>query len=110
MQGTFEGRQTWFAVQAFALSLSACPQMDEMLKMQINLLELQIAELKIQADTILTELEQFKRKGNREQYNQKVNVYNTIAGQINGLIAQLKGLIIQYNEQVRIFNTCVNQW
>ncbi len=109
VQGTFEGRQTWLAVQAFALPLAACPQADKALKAQINLLELQIAELKVRADTILTELEQSRRRDNREQYNEKVNEYNVIANQINSFIAQLKIIVSQYNEQVRIFNACVNQ-
>ena len=108
-QGTFEGRKTWLAVQAYALPLSACPQADTALKVQINLLELQIAELKVRADAILTELEQLKGRGNREQYNQKVEEYNIVANQINSLIAKLKGLVAQYNEQVRIFNACINQ-
>ncbi|MDO8669157.1 MAG: CAP domain-containing protein [Candidatus Buchananbacteria bacterium] len=108
-QGMFEGRKTWLAVQAFALPLSACPQADETLKTQINMLERQIAELKVKADAILTELEQLKGKGNRELYNQKVNEYNSIDNQINGLIAQLKSLVAQYNEQIKIFNACINQ-
>ncbi|MBI2063606.1 MAG: hypothetical protein HYT65_01270 [Candidatus Yanofskybacteria bacterium] len=107
-KGNFDGRQTWLAVQAFALPLSACPQVDGTLKAQINILELQIAELKVQADAVLTELEQLKGKGNREQYNQKVSEYNAIVVKINGLIAQLKNLVAQYNEQVKIFNACVN--
>ncbi|MBI2669967.1 MAG: hypothetical protein HYX20_02405 [Candidatus Yanofskybacteria bacterium] len=107
-RGTFDGRQTWLAVQAFALPLSACPQTNETLKGQINTLELQIAELKVQADTILTELEQLKGRVNREQYNQKVAEYNAIVVQINDLIAQLKNLVSQYNDQVKIFNACVN--
>ena len=109
-QGTFEGRQTWLAVQAFALPLSACPQADDTLKAQINLLELQVAELKVRADAILTEFEQLKQKRDREQYNQKVEEYNTIANQINSLIAQLKGSVAQYNEQVRSFNSCIGQY
>ena len=109
MQGTFEGRKTWLAVQAFALPLSACSQADETLKTQINILELQIAELKVRADAILTELEQLRGRGNREQYNQKVGEYNDIANQINGLVAQLKSLVAQYNEQVKIFNACINR-
>ena len=108
-QGIFEGRKTWLAVQAFALPLSACPQANETLKAQINILELQIAELKVRADAILIELEQLKGKGNREQYNQKASEYNYVANQINVLIAQLKSLVVQYNEQVKIFNICVNQ-
>ena len=108
VQGTFEGKKTWLAVQAFALPLSACPQADESLKNQINALESQIAQLKIQADIILTELENMRPKRGPE-YNQKVDEYNALVRQINDFIAVLKTLIAQYNEQVRIFNACTGQ-
>jgi len=108
-RGTFEGHKTWLAVQAFALPLSACPQPDTSLKAQINLIELEIAELKIKADVILEELESYRQKGNRDAYNQKVKEYNTLVEQINNLVAQLKTLVAQYNAQVATFNSCTTQ-
>jgi hypothetical protein len=106
-RGLFEGKQTWLAVQAFARPLSACPQADATLKAQIDWLELQIAELKVKADTLLNEMENYKKRGNREEYNRKVEEYNTLAKQINDLVAQVKNLVIRYNEQVRAFNACI---
>lgn len=106
-RGLFEGKQTWLAVQAFARPLAACPQADSTLKAQIDWLELQIAEFKVKADTLLSEMENYKKGGNREEYNRKVEEYNALAKQINDLVAQLKNMVIRYNEQVRAFNTCI---
>lgn len=106
-KGLFEGRQTWLAVQTFARPLSACPQANETLKAQIDWLELQIAELKVKADTLLSEMENYKKNGNHNEYNRKIEEYNTLVKQINDLVAQIKELIIRYNEQVRVFNSCI---
>lgn len=104
---TFEGKLTWLAVQTFALPLSSCPQVEESLKTQITYFESQVAELKIKADGILDELEKYKKYGNREEYNRKIEEYNALVKQINDLVAQAKSLVIKYNEQVRVFNTCI---
>lgn len=106
-KGLFDGKQTWLAVQAFALPLAACPQTDQALKSQINWLEIQITELKVRADALLSEMEGYKKKSNREEYNKRAGEYNAIAQQINSLVAQVKNSIIKYNEQVRVFNACV---
>lgn len=106
-RGLFEGKQTWFAVQAFARPLSVCSQPDETLKSQVNWLELQVAELKVKADAILNEIEEYKKQNDRKEYNKKVEKYNALAQQINSLVAQLKNMVIKYNDQARVFNACV---
>ncbi len=106
-RGTFEGHQTWLVVQAFAMPLSACPQIDETLKNRINSIESQIMELKIAADGVLSELENMPRRG--EEYKQKIDSYNALVAQINDLVTQVKNLINNYNDQVRIFNSCISQ-
>ena len=108
-KGSFEGRQTWLAVQAFARPLSACPQIDPTLKAQIDWLEQQIAELTVKADALLAEMESYKKSSNREEYNRKVEEYNALAKQINDLVAQVKAMVIQYNGQVNAFNVCIAQ-
>lgn len=105
-KGIFGEHQTWLAVQAFALPLAACPSIDETLKDQITSVESQIAELKVSADSILTELENLPRRG--QEYKQKVDEYNTIVNQINNLVGQEKILVAKYNDQVRIFNSCIS--
>lgn len=106
-RGLFEGKQTWLAVQVFARPLSACPEVDATLKSQIDWLKLQVTELKIKADTLLDEMENYKKRGNREEYNRKVEEYNALAQQINSLVVQLKNMVIKYNDQVRAFNACI---
>lgn len=106
-RGLFEGKQTWLAVQTFALPLTACPQPEETLKSQINWLELQITELKIRAEGILSEFERYNKKDGREEYNSKVEEYNVVVQQLNELITQVKNLVLKYNDQARTFNVCV---
>lgn len=108
-KGMFEGHQTWLAVQAFALPLSACPQADASLKSQINQLEVQVAQLKVSADMILAEMDTLSKGNNRDAYNQKVREYNALVNQLNNFVAQLKESVAQYNEQVRVFNICTGQ-
>lgn len=106
-KGLFDGKQTWLAVQVFALPLAVCPQANPSLKAQINWLELRIAELKVEADVILDEIEQYKKGGDRDGYNRKVEEYNALVKQINDLVVQVKAMVTQYNEQARAFNACI---
>ena len=107
--GMFERRETWLAVQHFALPLSACPAPDENLKIGIESFEAQINSLSVQASALKAELESEKPKNRNEYdaYNAKVNEYNALAQQINALIGQVKSIIPVYNQQVNLFNQCV---
>ncbi|MDP3934757.1 MAG: CAP domain-containing protein [Candidatus Giovannonibacteria bacterium] len=107
-RGMFEGRETWLAVQHFALPLSACPGPDENLKIGIESFEAQINNLSIQASALKAELESEKpqNRNEYEAYNAKVDDYNAMAQQMNSLIDQVKNIIPVYNQQVKIFNQC----
>jgi len=108
-RGMFEGRETWLAVQHFALPLSACPAPDENLKTGIESFEAQINNLSVQASALKAELESEKPKNRNEYdaYNAKVEEYNTLAKEMNSLIGQVKSIIPVYNQQVNLFNQCV---
>ncbi|MEK7151102.1 MAG: CAP domain-containing protein [Patescibacteria group bacterium] len=106
-KGMFEGKETWLAVQTFALPLDFCPQADDSLKSQISWLELQVAELKVKADLLLDELDLYKKRGDKDGYNKKVEEYNAVVKQINDLVAQIKTAVIKYNDQVKMFNACI---
>ena len=108
-RGIFESRETWLAVQHFALPLSACPKPDENLKTGIESFEAQINALGGTATSLKTELESEKPQ-NRNEYeahNIKVEEYNALAKQMNSLIDQVKNIIVIYNQQVKSFNQCV---
>src|SRR3989344_4804703 len=105
-RGMFEGRETWLAVQHFALPLSVCPSPDENLKIGIESFEAQINSLSVQASALKAELESEKPKNRNEYdaYNAKVDEYNALAQQINALIGQVTSIIPVYNQQVNLFN------
>lgn len=109
-KGTYQGRETWIAVQIFGLPLSTCPQPDQEIKTKIVDSERAVAEMK----TVLA----WKKQGLEsigapttqsavDAYNALVNEHNTIVEQMNALIANIKLWVTAYNEQIAIFNDCL---
>lgn len=99
-RGTYEGRQTWLAVQHFGKPLSACTQPDSSIKAKIE-------SLKAAVDQKATELE--TKRQNLDQSNKnEVDEYNREVEEYNGMVRELKSLIDQYNNQVASFNTCAS--
>lgn len=107
-RGIYEGEETWLAVQIFARPLSACPQLDENLKLTIDSSERQIDEFSKTANALKAALESEnpKTKKEVEEFNQKVSEYNKLVNSMNSLIDEVKTLISKYNSQVRDFNAC----
>lgn len=93
-KGLYEGRETWLAVQIFALPLSACPP-----KPSPELLS-QIEAQKSQLDSYAQELETKKQRV--EEYTILVEVYNK-------LLEQTKSLVLQYNQEIEAFNACIHE-
>jgi hypothetical protein len=106
-RGTYNGAETWLAVQHFALPLSACPQPDAELKEEIDANQAQLESL----GNVLVEMERelkSLRRGNRTAYNQKVDEYNSLVSQYNVLLEQTKALVEEYNLQIALFNDCAS--
>ena len=74
-RGMFEGEETWLAVQIFAKPFSACPQLDESLKLLIDSSEKQIDEFSKTAGALRVQIENEdpKTKKEIEEHNQKVD-------------------------------------
>jgi len=106
LQGEFEGRITWLAVQHFSLPLSACPQPSEETLAEIKTSQIQLKE----SEETLRELElEIKRTRPRwgTDHGEKVEKYNNLVSQYNDLLSLTQALISQYNSQVILFNECV---
>lgn len=106
-KGTFEGRDTWLAVQHFAKPLSACPNINESLKEQIDSNNIKLDNLKIDLESRKKDLE--NKPTTREEsdvYNKKVDEYNALVGEYNTLLENTKSLVASYNSQVQSFNEC----
>lgn len=109
-RGMFEGRETWLAVQHFAKPISACPDVNEGLKAQIDSNNKKLDSLKADLENRKKELE--KKPTNQEEsdaYNKKVDEYNSIVSEYNSLLENTKTLVSQYNSQVQNFNQCAKE-
>lgn len=73
IKGTFEGKSVWMVVQHFALPLSACPQIDESLKSEINSNERAIKKSKsiIEYNNLIR-----KNRSLINRYNNQVSALN----------------------------------
>jgi len=110
-RGVFEGRETWIAVQEFGRPLSACPQPDRNLLVQIEADQAELESLESRADALRAELE--SRRGRRpmtgeqaDEYNAKADEYNALVERINALISSIQGEVTVYNGQIEAFNAC----
>ena len=107
IQGKFEGKTTWLAVQHFGLSSSVCSEPDEQIKLKIQQLENQIKSLENILNNLKEEIEKTRIKRGIG-YSQKIEEYNNLVAQYNQLISEVQILINQYNFEVKSFNDCVS--
>ena len=105
-KGTFEGKNTWIAVQIFGLPLASCPKPDEEILADIENYQSEENTISQKIDLLLTEIKNMRPKRG-ELYNQKVAEYNNLVSQYNTLQEKTKILVANYNNQVAIFNECV---
>ena len=106
-KGTFEGRETWMAVQHFGLPLSACPQPNEKLKVEIDENEKEIDEIESTLNNLKNEIRKMRSKWGSE-CQEKIDEYNSLVVKYNSLVTKTQTLITNYNNQVRLFNQCVS--
>lgn len=104
--GLFEGQMVWLAVQEFGRPASLCPGPSQALKNQIednqNLLE----NYSDQLATERVEISAIRPKRGIE-YEEKISAYNDLVNQYNKLIEETKKMTAVYNDQVKIFNQCL---
>ena len=61
--------------------------------------------MKTEADTLYSELNVSGQSP--AEYNAKVDEYNTVVKKVNAKISETKAFISQYNNQVKLFNMCL---
>lgn len=105
IQGKYEGRTVWMAVQHFGFPLSSCQEPDSNLKLEISTDKNQIQELETELDNLKIQIQNMRPR-QRENYSKKVDQYNDLVLQYNNLVKELENLIGEYNLQVSIFNNC----
>lgn len=104
----YENRETWMAIQVFAVPIWACPAISNTLRQQIDLNNTKIVSMESSANEIKAALEKSKQKSRDEvsTYNENVDKYNELIFEMNALIKQTKNLVAKYNLEVETFNTC----
>ena len=111
LEGIYDGKKIWMAVQHFGLPMSYCEEPNENLKAEIEANESQMMQIKDYLDQLRVEIEAMKPRTREEMdlYNAKVDEYNSSLDQYNLFVEELKNLIANYNSQVNLFNQCLMQ-
>jgi uncharacterized protein YkwD len=102
------GNDVWIGVQEFGKPLSACPGVDDALKLRIDTNQKEADQLEAEVTQLAKDLEQAKINGQIEFYNTQVPIYNQKINSYNTLVETLKQDVENYNTQVKKFNLCIN--
>lgn len=105
-RGTYEGRNVWIAVQEFGRPKSACPAVEENLRSAIEENTGRISSIVAALDELKRQIDAADPKAGRE-HEEKIERYNALVAEHNGLVKATKDLIDQYNESVKSFNSCI---
>jgi uncharacterized protein YkwD len=109
LEGEFEGRKVWLAVQEFGKPQSDCPGVDEALKIQMESVKSDAESMEPALGALKAYLEKTEPVSKEEIdfYNQKVTEFNNLVKSYNNKLDMLKFLTSSYNAQVRTYNTCI---
>lgn len=101
VQGEYEGKRVWIAVQEFGLPRSACPSIDTVRAAGI---ESNQAQLEVWEERLI-ELRQKIEEDRKRVY---VEEYNELVDKFNSLVEETKQDVGEYNESVRAYNSCIS--
>ena len=108
--GEFDNNEVWLGVQIFAIPLSDCPEVDEILKVQIDMYEALVKEVEETLNSLQSILPETPPETQEEYEEQLVLVeqYNKLVVKHNSVIENLRFTVESYNEQVKAFNACIS--
>ncbi|MEK7118092.1 MAG: CAP domain-containing protein [Patescibacteria group bacterium] len=104
LRGSWDGVETWYAVQEFGRPLSACPGPEPLLRQKIAIYQNEIIALETTLKNFKVEIETSAE--GRTTLIAKINDYNKIIELYNGLVSTTKTSIDTYNAEVQAFNAC----
>lgn len=105
LQGNYEGRTVWYAVQEFGKPLSSCPSPDAALETTVANEQVSVSAMEQTLATIRAQIDQ--SVGDQAAYNAQVENYNIMIDAYNNLVAKTKQDIATYNAGVTAFNLCL---
>lgn len=103
-RGLFDGGYTWIAVQIFGKPASACPKPDVTLKGQI---ETEQAQLRAMQQDLAARKAEIDSAPPGRTSKEKIDEYNNLVAQYNGLLGDIKVKIAEYNAEVTALNNCI---
>ncbi len=102
----FEGKNTWLIVQHFGLPLSACPEVDSVVKEKIDINNKVIDELLEEINLLSSQINTLRFRQSKE-HNEKIKEYNELVSYYNLLVSETEKMINEYNSQIESFNLCI---
>ncbi len=105
-KGEYENDEIWIAVQVFAMPTSACPEVDESLKQEIDNMEQEINSILERRDELQDEIDNIEEKGSA-LHVEKVEEYNSLGKKHDEVVISRNEIIDKYNRQVREKKECM---
>ena len=107
-EGLYQGKKVWLAVQHFGTPKDICPKVDEVLRSIVSINQKEADKMQ---EELNIRLEKINDRVVYEEMsiNEQIDKYNSLVIIYNQLISELKEKIINYNNQVKIFNSCLEE-
>ncbi len=109
VRGTYEGEETWVAVQEFGRPASSCPSPGEPDRDRIAASEHSLDELRAELTEQKQALDTARRERDYVKYDRLVDEYNENVRRYNVFAEETRKLIEQFNATVRAYNACVGE-
>lgn len=109
LEGKYQGRKVWMAVQEFGRPASSCPLPEKTLKTQIDDGKAGVNAFSAEMNAIAENMDAYKANGNYDAYNALVPAYNELVEKMNALVFNVRSLVAEYNRQVGEYTACVGQ-
>jgi hypothetical protein len=106
-KGFFNRKEVWVLVQIFTIPLSFCKSPESWLLEKIESNKAQLKSTKEHLDLLRSVIEEEKYH-TREEYEKLVAEHNSLTPSYNFLSQSTKSLIEQFNNEVLLFNQCVD--
>lgn len=106
-EALYKGSKVWISAQIFGKPLALCNNPSTSDKTIIDSYYSSANSMKVQAQSVLAQLNSMNPANDPNTYNTKVAEYNNLAGSINNIINQMKTLTTEYNNKVSAFNECI---
>lgn len=105
-KGTFDGNETWIAVQIFGRPMPVCVPILESIKTQITENQNILNSMNTNILTKKEDITNAKEMSGKE-YREKIDKYNELVEKYNALIENTETLVEKFNISVHTYNNCI---